>query len=121
MNRKVIGLISALYFGLTTAGTIPVVPVKTTQSSFQVELPANPSTGYQWALQTYDKDLLTLTGSHYVGKKTHLMGAGGVMVFNFKCNEKMSRPAHTTLLFTYARSWEKAAVKTSKVEIVFEK
>ena len=52
-------------WGLACAGTRPVVVVPPKQATFAVALPANPTTGYQWTVVTYDKTKLVLLGQKY--------------------------------------------------------
>lgn len=121
MKRILMGLFSWVFAGVLFAGTAAVIPVKPDQVNFKIALSSNPTTGYNWSAVSYNKDLLILTGSHYEAAKTKLMGAGGVMVFEFSCKAKVKRPERTTLVFAYMRPWEKKAVKTTKVDVVFEK
>lgn len=90
------------------------------QKSFVVNLPANPTTGFQWSVVQYDKDLLTLGSSVYHGPNTKLIGAGGRMLFTFNLNKGAALPKSTDLTFKYARSWEKNGESTiQKVTINF--
>jgi inhibitor of cysteine peptidase len=89
------------------------------QDSFVVSLAANPSTGYQWTVLSFDKSLLTLTGSGYQKPNKTLIGAGGTMVFNFALKSKGSYPTKTIIKFQYGRSWDPDSVKTQNVTVDF--
>ena len=75
---------------------------------FTVQLKENPTTGYQWAIDT-DIDNLTLEKEEYVLDKMpdfngqHLVGCGGIkrLVFSVK------KAGTTTLKLKYWRAWEK--------------
>lgn len=91
------------------------------QKSFVVNLPANPTTGFQWSVVQYDKDLLTLGSSVYHGPNTKLIGAGGRMLFTFTLNKGITLPKTTELTFKYARPWEKKGEFTmQKVTVNFQ-
>jgi inhibitor of cysteine peptidase len=88
--------------------------------SFVLILPANPTTGYQWTVVRYDKNLLTLSASTYEKPKKNLMGAGGEMHFTFSLQKGKNFPANTEIQLKYARSWEpkSATLKTVKVNFL---
>ena len=83
--------------------TMTVAP---SSPQFVVTLPANPTTGYQWVVTTYDKKALKLTKSIYMPPQTKLMGAGGQMTFTFAPIKGKAYPSSTQMTFTYARPWE---------------
>lgn len=75
--KRVLG---CLFFGISTmsyANDNPTLNVNVSSPSFEVTLPANPTTGFQWSVVQYNKKLLTLSNSSYEQPKTKLMGAGG--------------------------------------------
>lgn len=88
--------------------------------SFSLSLPANPTTGFQWTVEQYDKNLLTLSASVYEKPTTNLVGAGGVMHFTFAVQKGKTLPEHTQIQLKYARSWEpkSATMKTVQVNFV---
>lgn len=88
------------------------------QKSFNVTLAANATTGFEWSVVSYDKDLLQLTASHYQAPKTKLIGAGGQTVFAFNVNKGKIYPAQTVIEFKYARSWERQSAVSHKKVIV---
>jgi inhibitor of cysteine peptidase len=97
--------------------TVYVNPEKAKQ--FQVKLPANPTTGFQWSIKKYDHNILELAGSLYIAPNTKLIGAGGEMVYTFKLIEGKAYPRSTKLEFTYARSWEPNTATSQQVTVEF--
>ncbi|RUR12364.1 protease inhibitor I42 family protein [Legionella sp. km772] len=90
------------------------------QPSFVVNLAANPTTGFQWSVVHFDKDLLALSSSVYQQPDTKLIGAGGRMLFTFSLNKGKAYPQSTELTFKYARPWEKDGSATvQKVTVKF--
>lgn len=89
-------------------------------NSFAVSLVANPTTGFEWSVIGYDKQLLTLTKSSYQKPKTNLMGAGGQMIFTFTLNAGKSYPKNTIIAFKYARHWEPETAVLKKIAIYFK-
>ena len=88
-------------------------------SSFVVTLPANPTTGYQWSVVSFDKNLLTLNKSFFEQPKTNLVGAGGQMHFTFTLLRGKKYPEHSDIVFKYARSWEPGSATIKHVTIHF--
>ncbi len=90
------------------------VTVDPNQAQFQIELPANPTTGYQWTVEKYDTSLLILRSSQYIAPQTQIIGAGGKMLFNFSLVTTKNYPSGTTIVFKYARPGEpdKGTLKT---------
>jgi len=85
------------------------------KKGFTVILHANPSTGYQWSLEHYNKRLFKLEKKFYVPKKTKLIGAGGQTHFYFSLKERKKYPNQSKMRFNYSRPWDK---KSSKITIV---
>ena len=105
----------------SAAGDDLTMNVNSSQSSFVVQLAANPTTGFQWQAVKYDKNLFSLISSHYQKGQTNLIGAGGQMQFTFTLNKGKSYPAKTKMLFKYARSWEPETSTLKKVTVNFGK
>lgn len=93
--------------------------VNNNETSFDVTLASNPTTGFQWSVVEYDKSLLTLTDSQYKRPKTSLIGAGGEMTFTFKLNQGKTYPKSTKMVFNYSRSWEEGTGKVQTIIINF--
>ena len=95
------------------------VNVDVHSNPFVIKLPANPTTGYQWAVKQYDKTILKLSGSEYLAPQTKLVGAGGEMIFTFSRLKGVTYPKSMTMLFSYARSWEPNSGTIKKVKVNF--
>ena len=82
------------------------INVNPSQSQFQIILPANRTTGYQWTVTRYDKSLLQLVSSKYIAPQSKLMGAGGQMQFTFKLVKRKTYPISSDIYLKYAQPWE---------------
>src|SRR5262249_3320108 len=64
-------------------------------------LPENPTTGFRWANDEFDKALLLMVSSTFHSGSTSLPGAAGTVTFLFKAQ----RAGSTVLSFKLWRSW----------------
>jgi inhibitor of cysteine peptidase len=91
---------------LTDANKAILVVTKD-QPSFTIALPANPSTGYIWLVQSYDAKLLKLSQHHYLASnKKSTVGAPGVEDWVFHVKSKVVAPQITKITLVHARPWE---------------
>ena len=115
-------LLSCLLLGISIMAYADdeTMTVNAKASELIINLPANPTTGFQWSIVKYDHALLTLSSSTYEKPKTNLVGAGGQMHYVFQLNKGSVAPKSTELKFKYGRSWEPktATLKTIKVNFV---
>ncbi len=88
---------------------------------FIIRLPSNPTTGYQWRVEDYNKSLFKLVKSHYIPEATNLMGAGGQMNFKFVLKKGKDYPDKSTMVFKYARPWEKTGGTPKTIHLTFKK
>ncbi|MBA2652522.1 MAG: protease inhibitor I42 family protein [Tatlockia sp.] len=95
--------------------------VNANQNQFQVTLPANPTTGYQWEVISFDSSFLQLLYSQYLPPKSQLAGAGGEMQFTFELIAGKNYPAKTTLEFKYHRPWEAEGSTLKTIKVNFQK
>lgn len=135
---KKIGLASALLFcsvsAYAGAGALTVssnhAPIKVHPGQpFVISLESNPSTGYEWSLVGYDKNLVKLVGHQFIPSQKKLMGAPGHEEWSFTANSQqqicggvcaVNQVGHIRL--KYARKFEKANVKpTNFIVIVLKK
>ncbi|MDF1677128.1 MAG: protease inhibitor I42 family protein [Legionellaceae bacterium] len=86
---------------------------------FEVKLPANPTTGFQWTLQNYDKTHFEFEKDIYMASEPNLPGAPGQHVFYFKQKEHATCPRSTVLCFRHARSWEADSATCTEVTVHF--
>lgn len=91
---------------LMYANPVISININTKSSSFIIPLHANATTGYQWSLVSFDKDIFHLISSEYEQSNTQLVGKGGMMVFRFALNKKQTYPQSSNFIFKYGRSWE---------------
>ena len=88
---------------------------------FVIELPANPSTGYQWsvvqvpdALELVEEHVTpAITGTTAAGVPA-AVGSGGLHTFNFMAHET----GETELQFELKRVWESDAIERRAFRIV---
>lgn len=84
------------------------VRLKTNQQMVDITLAANATTGFQWFVQNYDHDLLSLQNYRYVAntKKPGVVGSGGVAVFTFAVDPRFyDAPQTTYVTFVYQQPW----------------
>lgn len=107
---------------LSAYGAEPIsVMVNPNQDSFQVSLPSNPSTGYQWQAKKYDQNLFTLIGDSYAPvKQSTVIGASGLTTFNFKLVKGVQFPDSSVMIFHYLRPWDPGSVSQQIVNIRFQ-
>jgi len=120
MMNFLIGFILLSFSVMANAGDNNIsMTADSTQKKFVVTLAANPTTGYQWKVVQFDKNLLTLTSSDYQKPQTQLIGAGGQMLFTFTLNKGKSYPENTKMVFKYARAWEPDSGTVKNVTVNF--
>lgn len=80
---------------------------------FQIALGSNPTTGYQWRLESYT-NLYSFIDKKFTSE-SDLMGAGGVETFRFSALNS----GETEIVFTYHRPWEEKEIeeKVFKIKI----
>jgi inhibitor of cysteine peptidase len=88
--------------------------------TFEVALRANPTTGYQWRIVSYDKAYFNYLESHYVSPLNHRIGAAGKMIFVFSPKKGKTKLSCTTMTFRYARAWESDTSTSQDVTIMFK-
>lgn len=92
-----------------------ITNILTNQTTFTIQLPSNPTTGFQWSLIRYDRDLFQVQ-QHYDAPKTKLIGAGGRIHFDFRLKPGQHYPKQSILIFQSARSWDiKHGMKTKMI------
>ena len=72
-------------------------------ATVEVELRANPTTGYVWSVVEDGAPALKFEKSRYEPSEPQLAGSGGTSVFFFTAKS----PADAALKFKYSRPWEK--------------
>lgn len=87
---------------------------------FLITFPANPTTGYEWKIISYDQRQLRLLKSQYMTPdKTKMMGAAGKMIYEFEIRDTAVYPVNSIILFQYARPWdqENSIFKTAVITV----
>lgn len=86
------------------------------QQEFQIELDANPTTGYTWTLIDTLPSIKSSLLSSQFKKSSELLGAPGKQIFNFKANftGKME------LRLIYHRQWEKNTAPIDSYSVIIE-
>ncbi len=85
-----------------------------------LKLSSNPTTGYRWALQSVDQNILSQDGKPaYTPSNGQVVGAGGTELWRFVAQ----KAGKTTLTMIYARSWEKKVppAKTFTLNVTVKK
>ncbi len=113
-------LISFILLSLPLFAKSEPMSIKVYAPEFNIKLPANPTTGFQWTILRYDARLLKLKQSKYLAPKVNLMGAGGVSLFTFIKKKDESYPNETEIVFKYSRSWEPQSGYTKIVKVYFK-
>lgn len=102
------------------ADTTVTIHVNRSDTTFDVILSSNPSTGYSWRITQYDESLLKMISEHFMTTQTKRVGASGKVYFTFQLQQGQSYPDSTTILFQYARPWEPSSGDLTKVIVKFD-
>lgn len=83
-------------------------------ASFRIELPSNPTTGYDWQIEKIDKKhCYVLTSGFIPASNKNLVGAGGLKWWEIKAVKK----GITKIKIRYVRPWEKDKKPAETFEI----
>ncbi|MDP3704851.1 MAG: protease inhibitor I42 family protein [Legionellaceae bacterium] len=101
-------MLAGLFFsGTLFAADAQIIEVTMDKPQFVVMLPANPTTGYQWTIISYDKTKIGFVKSVFqTPTKQQIMGAGGKMIFTFTARSSNKYPASSKIKFKYVRPWD---------------
>ena len=70
---------------------------------FQITLPGNPTTGYEWRIaEPYDEAVVLLVRSYFKAGQSDRVGAGGLYLWNFRGVAK----GEAQIDLEYVRPWE---------------
>lgn len=117
--KAMLGFLLGLVTFMAHANDTLITTAQKAKGQFVIRLAANPTTGYQWVLKNFDKQIIKPLGQTYLAPDTKLIGAGGQSQFAFKLLGT-SFPEKTTLTFQYARSWEKKSVRDLVVIVIIK-
>jgi len=82
-------------------------------ASFQVLLNANPTTGFDWRILSYDSTIIEVKHKSFIKSDTQRMGAPGKQVFKFKA----IAAGATDLRLIYVRPWERATSEADSFRV----
>lgn len=102
----------AIHTIIVAKETMHPILVKDPNQKIEIALKGNPSTGYQWFLQPYPKEL-ELKDYSYKSDNSNRVGAGGMQVWTFKLeSDDIESPQVLQVTFSYDRAWEGKSVDT---------
>lgn len=103
---------SLLFPALAIAAAAPAasdkpVMIAPNQTTLEVNLSGNPSTGYGWYLKKINTHFFKLTQYQFIAGNTQMPGAPGKAVFTFQIDPSFhTAPYSTQISFAYMRPWE---------------
>ena len=101
-------MISRPFSSVDSARTIVLAKNRT----FEIVLPSNPSTGFDWVLQIGDSQVVTNKSHRFVPDSSGRVGVPGTTTWSLRTGNT----GDTKLTFSYKRPWEKE-VQPSRVEV----
>jgi inhibitor of cysteine peptidase len=78
-----------------------------------IQLPENPTTGYQWQIEAFDPGVLSASGSDFAAASGGRLGGGGLRTFVFTA----LAPGGTPVRLVYRRPWEPKAQAGEAFEV----
>ena len=106
---------SAFAANIHTKDKIPAEATAKVDAQFEISLPSNPTTGYDWIVRQLPEQV-ALTGMDYAQSpdcKEGMVGCGGETVLHFKA----LKAGAGKLIVQYARSWEALTDETRTITI----
>jgi len=122
MNHLVIASAPLILLSLFSAGgkTVMITQAQNQSkvrvkkdASFQLLLNANPTTGFDWRIVSYDSAIIQIKQKSFIQSETHRMGAPGKQVFKFKA----IAAGATDLRLIYVRPWERATSEADSFRV----
>src|SRR5579871_1141560 len=87
----------------------PNIVVRAKNPEFEIRLKSNPTTGFSWFLNQYDRNFIQPIKHEYEVPPKNLVGAPGYEIWTFRItSEGFLVPRLMTLSFSYTRPWEHA-------------
>ncbi len=121
--RASLSLILAALLALLTGCTNKITEKQNGQevelkvgSKFFVRLEGNPTTGYNWQIKDYDKNIIEQVGEVDYVSESDKIGSGGHYTYNFKALS----PGTTKLELIYLREWEKDQPPFESFEVLLK-
>ena len=112
----IFGIVLSLVCSAVSADQVPVfsegethIKLDKFSPEFRLKLKSNPTTGYSWFLQQYDKRLIKPVGHDYLKPDSGMVGQGGYEIWTFSLlPEALNTATKTKILMVYKRPWEVA-------------
>jgi len=101
--------------------TDPTKPIMVGKASslFTIKLKANPTTGFNWFLVSYDRNLIKPISRNYYAPNTKLVGAPGYEKWIFRVKPVgFIVPQITNIKLVYTRSWNLENYKPTIFKVV---
>ena len=95
------------------------VTVDANAPQFTISLPANPTTGFKWAVKEYDTAHFTYLSNEYVATAPKRIGSGGQTIFRFARKSGVKYPCCSNMTFRYARPWDATSGSITDVHLCF--
>jgi inhibitor of cysteine peptidase len=115
---RCLGIVYAIFYSCFVFASPMEMNLDVSAKTFDVLLPANPTTGYRWVVSDLDDSHLEKVGETYHPSNAKAIGSGGTMCFTFK--RKNSKKLDKTIIrFKYQRPWENKSVDTREVTVHF--
>ena len=105
----------------SVVATDPLKPivVKQAQPMFTVILQSNPTTGFSWALKSYDENFIKPVKRVYVAGPRGLIGSGGYEKWTFAVKPSgFVVPQTTNITLIYSRAWELEGAQATNFKVV---
>ena len=94
------------------------IMVNASQPDFTIQLRANPTTGYQWYIKKYDRNLMQLVSSSFQAFTGKLVGAPGTQIYKFIMLPESFKAHHLTCItLAYARAWNLSQASIKKIQV----
>jgi len=90
--------------------------VVSARDEITIELPENPTTGFQWTVvQAPAEEIMTIESSEFMPPSSELLGAGGRRLYRLRAQA----PGETQLILEYRRPWEEDAEPADRKQYSF--
>ena len=109
------------------SGTAKIIPsdpqkpivVQKRSPVFSLILQSNPTTGYSWALKSYDSEIIKPVGKKFYSGKTTLVGAPGYEKWTFMLKPNgFVVPQTTNITLIYSRPWDLQGAQAVNFKLV---
>lgn len=108
-----------LLYSCMIFGSSMDINVDANSKTFSVKLPANPTTGYRWVVDSLDDVNFQKIAEKYLPSSPKRIGSGGQMCFTFERKKSSKALDETTIILKYQRTWEQKPVDVKTVVVHF--